>query len=133
MRCPRCRLVQVSTPSFRASAVAREEGVPLEPRQHACREPYLTCPSCAGTFVERSALIAIERWARDRGRRATVAELARRALQAARPTARCPRCDVDMFTRQWGVASLVSVDVCIDCNGVWLDGGELEQLEAVTV
>lgn len=81
--------------------------------------------------MQRAALLAIERWARDRGRRATTAELARRAFGTERPVARCPRCDEEMFARQWGMASMVVVDVCIECSGVWLDGGELEQLEAV--
>lgn len=125
--------MQVATSTFRESARAREEGVPLEPRTHACGQAYLTCPSCRGAFVERAALIAIERWARDRGRRATAAEVALRAFQSERPVARCPRCDVEMFARQWGMASLVVVDACIDCNGVWLDGGELAQIEHATL
>ena len=38
----------------------------------------------------------------------------------------CPRCGGRMrVRREWDV----EVDVCISCEGVWLDHGELEQLE----
>lgn len=41
---------------------------------------------------------------------------------------RCPKCGGQLAERKHHG---VSVDVCQDCGGVWLDKGELEQLEHV--
>jgi hypothetical protein len=45
------------------------------------------------------------------------------------PPLACPNCGEPMFPREWGIGSLVMVDVCIDCRGVWLEGEELTALE----
>jgi Zn-finger nucleic acid-binding protein len=36
-----------------------------------------------------------------------------------------------MFPREWSIGTLVMVDVCINCRGVWLDAGELRTLELI--
>ncbi len=41
----------------------------------------------------------------------------------------CPRCKGLMTVER---AEEVEVDVCLSCNGVWLDGGELEALRSVS-
>ena len=33
-----------------------------------------------------------------------------------------------MIEREWSIGTLVFVDVCLECRGVWVDGGELEAL-----
>jgi uncharacterized protein len=38
---------------------------------------------------------------------------------------KCPKCGADLKEEKFGE---VSVDVCPDCNGMWLDAGELEVL-----
>ncbi len=38
---------------------------------------------------------------------------------------KCPKCGMDLHTLNQGS---VEVDTCFNCNGVWLDAGELEQL-----
>ncbi len=44
----------------------------------------------------------------------------------AGPLGLCPRCGVGLHTQDhFGVAT----DVCDQCGGVWLDRGELEQIE----
>jgi predicted RNA-binding Zn-ribbon protein involved in translation (DUF1610 family) len=51
-------------------------------------------------------------------------------LQRSATTAiTCPSCGEETTRRQWGIGTLVYVDVCIECRGVWLDVGELDQLE----
>ena len=37
----------------------------------------------------------------------------------------CPRCNVPMTAR---TRERVEVDVCGQCSGVWLDGGELQKI-----
>ncbi len=129
MECPRCASVVPALSSYR-EAPAEPVGLPLVAAAHASGQTLYACGSCGGVFVDRAALYAIERWARDRNARAHAAEVALRAFAEARPEIACPRCDADMFSRRWGMATLVTVDACPECGGVWLDGGELEQLEA---
>ncbi len=38
---------------------------------------------------------------------------------------KCPKCGFDLQTLQEGE---VEIDTCFNCNGIWLDAGELEQL-----
>jgi Zn ribbon nucleic-acid-binding protein len=41
---------------------------------------------------------------------------------------KCPRCGADLKERQ---AEQVKIDECVECGGVWLDHGELDQLRRV--
>ena len=59
----------------------------------------------------------------------------RATLDAAREKAerhshhmRCPKCGGGLKTR---VHHHVKIDECPDCHGIWLDAGELSQLERV--
>ena len=40
---------------------------------------------------------------------------------------KCPKCGLDLHTLTRGT---VEIDTCFNCQGVWLDGGELEQILA---
>jgi len=40
----------------------------------------------------------------------------------------CPSCTGETTRRHWGIGTMVDVDICIECRGVWLDGGELESI-----
>ena len=41
---------------------------------------------------------------------------------------KCPRCGGDLVEQH---AENVKIDECSDCGGIWLDKGELEQLQRV--
>ena len=41
----------------------------------------------------------------------------------------CPACSEPTFRHEWK-QSQVMIDTCLACYGVWLDGGELQQLES---
>ena len=43
--------------------------------------------------------------------------------------AKCPRCNVDMISFRSGADSRLLKDGCPKCDGTWLDGGELGDLE----
>ena len=55
-------------------------------------------------------------------------ELLEKKLEASKET-RQP-CPVDGAAMEKEIVMSVIVDRCPSCNGVWLDGGELEQLES---
>ena len=40
---------------------------------------------------------------------------------------KCPKCGMDLHTLRKGT---VEIDTCFNCNGMWLDAGELEKLVA---
>ena len=40
---------------------------------------------------------------------------------------KCPKCGMDLHTLKRGS---VEIDTCFNCQGIWLDGGELEQIMA---
>lgn len=62
-----------------------------------------------------------------RARRAEL-DAARAAQRAGSAGLTCPRDGAPMTEREH---HHVKIDVCSQCGGVWLDGGELEQLEHV--
>lgn len=41
---------------------------------------------------------------------------------------KCPRCGVDLLEQEQGP---VTIDICPNCNGMWLDAGELEMMSNV--
>lgn len=145
MHCPRCTTVPAVT------SVYRQATSQLETRPALAREPHPTgvemdrCPSCGGVFLDQGELEKIESAARREKMRWSGTEIPamiqRAYQQAHRPDAPsaaeerqpldCPRCDGTMFEREWSIGTMVRVDVCIECRGVWLDGGELETLTAL--
>jgi Zn-finger nucleic acid-binding protein len=88
------------------------------------------CPSCAGAFAAHEAMNALDGYGRERGRgRTTTAEMARRAAAPGGRAIVCPECSSETTRREWSFATLVFVDICIECRGVWMDGGEVEALD----
>ena len=51
------------------------------------------------------------------------------ARQKAQQAIRCPLCNIEMESREYAHCSQIQIDVCPDCHGIWLDKGELEELE----
>lgn len=97
----------------------------------ATRKPSITCPSCTGAMHEfQVGKIALDRCTFCRGLWFDGGEL--EALLGRRPSAklaegvdnsrRCPRCTVVMRAAEVGG---LRVEFCTQCNGVFLDDGEL--------
>jgi Zn-finger nucleic acid-binding protein len=56
------------------------------------------------------------------------------AIDKSRPLINCPICTKDnnpvqMERREHGYCSQIMIDVCPNCNGIWLDKGEIKALE----
>ena len=59
----------------------------------------------------------------------SIARLRReRRRQESEPDIVCPGCAGEMFSREWRQSHAI-IDVCIECQGVWLDQEELEAIE----
>lgn len=51
----------------------------------------------------------------------------RHFLSEVPPPRSCPHCAVPLTEREYGD---IEIDCCLRCNGIWFDGGELEQVTA---
>jgi uncharacterized protein len=147
MDCPRCTLEQrQKTGPYRISAEPHVERPRLTPETHASGIEIERCPDCGGVWLNAGELERIEMRAlvsgeQPRGYIVSVEQMKRAYANAHRPETRalgsdeeapplsCPGCGEPMFPREWSIGTLVLVDVCIDCRGVWLDPGELESIE----
>lgn len=103
MRCPRCK-------SKLKHGTVKNNAVEID-----------YCSQCKGFFL-------------DRGEIEKVSEFAIRDLnippEAAQSRTRCPVCEEWMVVFDYP-QTFVKVDICKECNGLWLDPGELKEIEAV--
>jgi Zn-finger nucleic acid-binding protein len=139
MDCPRCLASADDAGPYRGGDAKHLRHATLSRERHPAGVEVDRCPSCGGAFLDPGELQRIEsaaRGAADKKRRAQRAEgVTRRAYARARtageerPELRCPSCGEEMFEREWGYGSMIMVDVCIGCRGVWVDAGEIEDVE----
>ena len=89
------------------------------------------CPTCAGCFLDKGELEAIqESMEKERAANAKISPPADTVPDAIEPLVDCPKCGVRMDRRRYGLGSQTMIDACPEGCGLWLDGGELEELEA---
>lgn len=93
--------------------------IPLQPRRFGEKIAW-TCATCSGVAFNLAVL-------RAEVDSATVAQFWSAARKAPMGSARCPSCrkGLRLVTHRTVRASL-DVDLCVPCQLVWLDGGELE-------
>src|SRR5262245_43240247 len=81
------------------------------------------CELCSGSFFDEGEMLAVlgktadpEIWAR-----------ANRKRTPSASDIQCPRCHKRMQLHPLGEGELeVDIDLCIQCGGIWLDGGEVD-------
>ena len=81
------------------------------------------CPNCKGVWLDRDELGKVL------GNRKLSDYLTKHIGTKTESPLVCPRCGSLMDHEH---AEDVEVDVCLNCAGVWLDPGELEELERVS-
>jgi Zn-finger nucleic acid-binding protein len=110
------------------------DGSELSPEKYEADIEVDVCGECHGVWLDRGELEAIqETTERDyRSELANEPDPVSAALGRARehqqPVA-CPKCGAQMETREYGYCSQVMVDACPEACGIWLDAGELQELE----
>lgn len=113
--------------------------VVLKCEQHVSGLSIDRCPVCSGAFMDAGELDRVKQHIRRQTPSRDAAwDLFRRSgaralrpdqpIEEEKPPKKCPQCAEDMVEREWD-SSMVLVDVCLDCRGVWLDSEELETLE----
>jgi Zn-finger nucleic acid-binding protein len=94
------------------------------------------CPTCRGVWLDRGELQTLQDGsAQDQPHVAYAANVIGRSVeeftQLRASDVSCPRCGTVMSHRRYGFGSQVVIDICLNDCGVWLDAGELQQLEAL--
>ena len=93
------------------------------------------CPHCHGMWLDKGELEQIQETIEHDYSKELEDEPdhLRRAYAMSRPThsgpIRCPKCQEEMVTKEYGYCSQVVVDICPEDHGIWLDAGEIEALE----
>jgi Zn-finger nucleic acid-binding protein len=92
------------------------------------------CPSCAGMFLDKGELEAIQAKVERDQRKDVLASVTAEGdfLEAASDSSGpvdCPKCGARMERRRYGFGSETVIDECPKGCGLWLDGGELQALE----
>ena len=116
------------------------DNTPLEQQEYERAVMVDKCRTCDGMWLDQWELKAIQE---NKGKNydAELKELPNlvnksymQALEKDRPLLNCPKCaesgkSVKMDRREHGYCSQIMVDVCHDCQGIWLDKGEVQALE----
>jgi uncharacterized protein len=93
------------------------------------------CPQCAGMFLDKGELETIQGTVEKDHRRAAVesADSSWDPVEAAESEVRgsidCLKCGTRMERRRYGFGSQTIIDECPKGCGLWLDGGEIQELE----
>jgi uncharacterized protein len=87
--------------------------------------PVDQCPTCQGIWFDEEELQAVLTRSHDFRR-----ELHRSAGESSlnQKRGRCPRDKSQMLRAFSATGERVVLDMCPDCHGLWLDGGELDRL-----
>jgi len=108
---------------------------PLEKRIYEGNVEIDGCSSCRGMWLDQGELERIQSTVehdyteRLKKPANTVAQSFEMAKQRSRPAIQCPKCERSMIKKESGMCSGVMVDKCPSCSGLWLDDGEVQQLE----
>ena len=95
--------------------------------------PVYVSEACGGVFLENQTLALFESPQEERGR---ALEKHLRQFHHALPSVdnrvTCPKCsDTVMLRRFYSPLHVVEIDECPGCGGIWLDSGELTQLQSL--
>ena len=86
---------------------------------------YHKCKTCGGFWFDKDELREIKQnkdWFKlDSG-------VAGATSKTYKGELKCPRCDEKLHTIEYAQESGIRVDVCSECDGLWLDAGELKAM-----
>jgi Zn-finger nucleic acid-binding protein len=111
------------------------DGAELTARIYEANIEIDECPTCKGTFLDQGELESIQA-AVEKDHSTDLAapvDSVRAEMAAEReealPLVDCPKCGASMERRRYGLGSQTVIDACPEGHGLWLDRGELEELE----
>ena len=104
LRCPKCRTAELTELSVKKGDVKVD-----------------CCPDCKGVWFDAKELEAMM---------GVAAKKLRVPSHAGRQGRICPRCVRPLFAFKYP-QTLVTVDMCRKCGGLWLDSAEFEEIRAI--
>jgi len=111
------------------------DGTELKAKIYEANIEIDECPACEGMFLDQGELEAIQK-ATEKDYKEALAkpvDSMREELKAQKNEAlaliKCPHCGAEMDRRRYGLGSVTVIDVCTAGCGLWLDAGELAELE----
>ena len=121
------------------------DGSELTPRVYEADVEIDACSKCHGSFLDQGELERIQMAVEKDHRRDLLSDVAgplprskpvdsmheefEAEREEARPLVDCPKCGKQMERRRYGFGSQTVIDVCVEGDGIWLDAGELQELE----
>jgi len=93
------------------------------------------CPKCKGMWLDHGELEQIQEtlehdYTNELSKMPEyINDTVELAKNRSETTLSCPACGGTMEKREYGYCSLVVIDSCPSCQGIWLDKGELKKLE----
>ena len=106
------------------------DGTTLTEQRYEAHVDVDACATCGGLWLDDGKLEAIQE-SHERDYRKDLDTMAETVGPVGdHPAgAACPICGKAMDNREYAHVSRVTVDVCTEGHGIWLDGGELRALE----
>jgi Mlc titration factor MtfA (ptsG expression regulator)/Zn-finger nucleic acid-binding protein len=110
------------------------DGATLKTQSYEADIQVDVCPSCRGMWLDKGKLEHIQETVeRDYSKELAAipkkSDPSAQARQREGPNLTCPRCGRPMLRKEHPSCSQVLIDVCAGCEGIWLDQGEIEELE----
>ncbi len=87
-----------------------------------------SCKKCSGHLIENGRAKTIEKRI-DKDMKSIVQEIAHRRTEDLKEIIRCPRCRNRMDKQEVKAARVFQQDSCRNCDAIWLDGGELAEIQ----
>ena len=111
------------------------DGSELETRTYEAKIEIDACASCAGMWLDKGELEAIQD-ARENDYRRTLENLPDTVKRSINEVAQmqtapihCLKCNAELETREYAYCSQIIIDTCPEGCGIWLDAGEIQALE----
>lgn len=91
---------------------------------------YDVCEACHGLWLDRNELDKLAYQTNDGG---SIEHCSNDALDDPNTGHTCPRCSTPLYRVGFLGRADIALEKCDDCNGFWLDGGELQKIDAELV
>lgn len=111
------------------------DSIPLVKKIYESSIEIDACPTCEGIWLDKGELeklqdIQINDYKEELRR---IPDYVGKSILLARSKNKkpinCPVCQKELERREYGFSSQVMIDSCVNGHGVWLDKGELKDLE----
>ncbi|MCD6311830.1 MAG: zf-TFIIB domain-containing protein [Elusimicrobia bacterium] len=90
---------------------------------------YQKCGTCGGFWFDKNELKEVKKQ-KDWFKLDTV--VAGATSKVSKGELKCPRCGETLHTIEYAHESGVKINVCSECEGLWLDSGELKAIHEVS-